>query len=106
MKKIFIGLISIIVIGVIVIIATGDGGDENGELITLEEYNKLKTGMNYETVCKIVGSEGTKLSETGTPGTELYTFCVSYEGDGETGANAVLLFQDNKLDTKSQYGLK
>lgn len=68
--------------------------------ITIEKYNKLKIGMSYEKVRKIVGGYGTQLSDAGSA--QVY----SYEGGGSTGANAVLTFSDGELSAKAQYGLE
>lgn len=73
-------------------------------LITLNEYNRLRTGMTRSEVYDIVGSFGELLSESSTNGYEIAIY--SYEGYGETGANAQLMFINRKLDTMSQYGLK
>lgn len=77
--------------------------DDN--LITLDEYNKLEVGMSRTEVYDIVGSFGTKTSETGQIGDDYHIEMYEYEGYGELGANAQLMFVNGVLDTMSQYGL-
>jgi hypothetical protein len=74
--------------------------------ITKEEFDKIQNGMTYEQVKQIVGGEGHKISETGKPGTPEHTVMYDYQGEGEIGANASLMFQGGKLINKSQFGLK
>jgi hypothetical protein len=74
--------------------------------ITKEEFDKIQNGMTYEQVVKIVGGEGHKVSESGKPGTTEHTVMYDYQGEGDLGANASLMFQGGKLINKSQFGLK
>ncbi len=80
------------------------GIDEH--LITLNEYNQLRSGMSRSEVYDIVGSFGEKLSETGNASDDYHIEMYSYEGYGNTGANAQLMFINGKLDTMAQYGLE
>jgi hypothetical protein len=74
--------------------------------ITKEEFDKIQNGMTYEQVKQIVGGEGQKISETGKPGAADHTVMYEYNGEGDIGANASLMFQGGKLINKSQFGLK
>jgi hypothetical protein len=74
--------------------------------VTLDEFNKISNGMTYEEVVEIIGGEGDLLSESGDKGTELHTVMYMYTGEGDLGANANFMFQNNKLENKSQIGLK
>lgn len=74
--------------------------------ITLEQFNQIENGMTIEEVVAIVGGEGEILSESGEKGTDLHKVMYSYSGEGELGANVSLMFQSNKLQNKSQFGLK
>lgn len=80
------------------------GIDEH--LITLNEYNQLKKGMYRSDVYDIVGSFGDKLSETENASSDSHIEMYTYEGYGDTGANAQLMFVNGKLDTMAQYGLE
>lgn len=75
--------------------------------ISLDEFNRIETGMTYDEVCKIIGGEGvlTSSSDFGIDDeykTELY----EWTGDGSIGANANIMFQNGKVTSKAQFGLK
>ena len=74
--------------------------------VTLDEFNQIQNSMTYDEVVAIVGGEGNLLSETGEKGSEFYTVMYDYKGEGDFGANANFMFQANKLQNKSQFGLK
>ncbi|MCQ6275792.1 DUF3862 domain-containing protein [Bacillus sp. V3B] len=74
--------------------------------VTLDKFDQIQNGMTYEEVIQIVGGEGNLLSESGEKGTEFYTVMYEYKGEGDLGANANFMFQGNKLQSKSQFGLK
>lgn len=75
--------------------------------ISLEEFNKIETGMTYEEVCDIVGGEGTLGSSVDIGvGAEYKTDIYQWTGDGSIGANANVTFQGGKVISKAQIGLK
>lgn len=76
----------------------------NNPTITLEEFNKLKTGMTHKQVANIVGSNGQLLSESDIAG--YHSYMIMWEGEESLGANANALFQNGKLVSKSQFGLR
>ena len=79
---------------------------ENKGTITMEEFESIKTGMSYEEVCEIIGSEGELLSEVDTGiGEEYHTVMYAWKGDA-VGANANVTFQGGKVTAKAQFGLK
>lgn len=73
-----------------------------GAGITKSNFDRIKTGMTYEQVVKILGKEGEELSsnEFGNIKT------VMYKWDGENFSNMNAMFQNGKLNSKSQFGLK
>lgn len=81
----------------------GEGSDVK---ITLEQFQQIQNGMTLEEVIELVGGEGEVVSESGEEGTDMHTVMYSYSGEGEMGANVSLMFQGNKLQNKSQYGLE
>lgn len=83
----------------------GLGGGSSVEM-TLDQFNQIQNGMTLEEVVAIVGGEGEIVSETGEKGSDLHTVMYSYAGKGDIGANVSLMFQGNKLENKSQFGLK
>ena len=75
--------------------------------ISLEEFNKIETGMTYNEVCDIVGGEGTLGSSVDVGvGDEYKTEIYQWTGDGSIGANANVTFQGGKVVSKAQIGLK
>ncbi|MGW8444271.1 DUF3862 domain-containing protein [Paenibacillus sp. S33] len=79
---------------------------QNSSTITKAEYEKIKSGMSYEQVTKIIGGPGEAISEVGEKGDEFYTVMYSYNGEGRLGASANFTFQGNKLQAKAQFGLE
>lgn len=77
--------------------------DTDGSL-TKEKFDQIKEGMTYEEVVAIIGSEGTVLSESGTPGDAYHTVIYEFETDGFM-SSANMTFQGGKLMNKAQYGL-
>lgn len=69
--------------------------------VTIENFNKLKTGMKYEDVVKILGSEGTVISESEVAGYKT----VMYQWKGGYVANMNCMFQNGKMMSKAQFGL-
>jgi hypothetical protein len=92
------------VVGLILIALAGCSAGEGS--ITKEEFDQIKTGMTYEQVVKIVGSEGVQAAESGDPKSKEYTTIYDFSGSGEIGANASFTFQGGKLITKAQTGLQ
>jgi outer membrane protein assembly factor BamE (lipoprotein component of BamABCDE complex) len=78
----------------------------NKGTITKAEFDEIQNGMSYDQVSKIIGGPGEVMSEVGTKGEQFYTVMYMYKGEGSLGSNANLMFQDGKLNTKAQFGLK
>lgn len=71
--------------------------------ITLEQYNKIQSGMTEEEMFNILGSKGTIGSETEF--SNIKTVIYEYEGKNSTGI-ATFTVQNGKVAIKTQYGLK
>lgn len=69
--------------------------------VTLDKYNKIKTGMTYAQAKAILG-EGQLTSQTKIMGTE----SIMYEWINKDGSNMNATFTGNKLDVKTQFELK
>ncbi len=69
--------------------------------VTMENYKKVKNGMSYEEVVEIFG-EGEEISSTNVAGYSTAT----YMWKPGTFSNVTLTFQNNKLISKFQMGLK
>lgn len=72
--------------------------------ITLDEFNRIQTGMTPEEVKEIVGGLGKVASESEMAGYK--TVILQFEGSGSLGANANVTFQNGKVVMKAQAGLK
>ena len=77
--------------------------DENSiDKMTMDKFNKITTGMTYEEVTKIVGSEGKLSTESSYGG---YSFKM-YVWEASNGiASASVSFTNGKVSAKSQLGL-
>jgi hypothetical protein len=71
---------------------------------SLDEFNRIQTGMSYAEVCKIIGGEGTELSRTDVAGTSMVIY--AWDGNSVAGANMNATFQNGRLMSKAQMGLK
>lgn len=80
------------------------GVSEDSEYITLDEYNQIQSGMTYEQVVEIVGSEGNPTVQSDGAGTsyQMYT----WYGNGTAGSNANVTFLNGTVTSKAQIGLK
>ena len=76
----------------------------DAEYITMEEYDKIESGMSYEEVRDIIGSDGelTSTSSVGEYKVDIYT----WYGDGAVGANANVTFENGSVVGKAQVGLR
>ena len=74
---------------------------ETSEL-KMEQYQKIKEGMPKSEVDQILGSKGTEISSSSGGG---FTFSV-YQWKSEEFSSITLTFKNDKVMTKSQYGLK
>lgn len=82
---------------------------KNKPTMSKAEFDKLESGMTYDEATAIIGGPGEVVSESGKKGgtdLEIHTVMLQYKGEGGVGANANLMFQDEKLVNKAQMGLK
>ncbi|AZU98978.1 hypothetical protein pW2_152 [Bacillus phage pW2] len=79
---------------------------KNDSKITKAEFDAIQSGMTYEEVVAIIGSEGELLSEVGSKGEQFHSVMYEWEGKGDFGANANFTFQEGKMEMKAQFGLK
>ncbi len=74
--------------------------------ITMAKYKKIKSGMTYQEVVKIIGEEGEESSRVEIPGIPI-TVMYMWKAKGFMAmGNMNATFQGNKLTTKAQFGLK
>lgn len=78
----------------------------NSNEVTRSEYQEVETGMSYSTVENIVGESGEKVSSSevdGFGGSGVSTNL--YRWQNSDGTNMVVIFQNNEVISKSQFGL-
>lgn len=81
--------------------------DSKDVIVTLDEYNQLKSGMTEQQVWDIIGGQCTNTGTTDLGiGDQYVTVSYGCNGNGSIGANVILMFQGGKLSIMSQTGLK
>lgn len=83
---------------------TVSGTTDDSEYISMEEYNKIETGMTYEQVKEIVGSAGEVSSQVESGGYKIVI--ITWYGNGVAGSNANVTFTNNEVTGKAQVGLQ
>lgn len=75
---------------------------QSGEKITMDEFNQVQTGMSYDQVKEIFKRDGMLKSETSIAGgdSKLFSWINS------DGSNAIITFNGNGVDSKTQTNLK
>lgn len=112
-----IGFFVFIIVFTVIINASGTTTPDGGfavpsigeQVITYAEYMQIKDGMTYEEVVKIIGAPGREESRNtmpAIPGISPALTTVMYGWANNNGSNASMMFQNNKLNMKSQFGLK
>jgi hypothetical protein len=79
------------------------------EIVTYDEYEKIKDGISYNQVVQIIGAQGEELSRNkieGIPGVMESIETVMYQWVNSSGGNMNAMFQNDKLIQKAQFGLK
>lgn len=80
---------------------------KNKPTISMSEFESISSGMTYEEVVEIIGSEGELLSESDLGIGDAYKSAIyMWEGEGSLGANANVTFQGGKVLSKAQMGLE
>lgn len=74
--------------------------------ISMSEFERIETGMTYDEVVEIVGTDGELSTSVDMFGSDLKTEMYIWHGNGVTGSNANVTFQGGKVVAKSQVGLK
>lgn len=70
--------------------------------ISMDKYNQIKNDMKKSEVEKIIGSAGEEISSSSGGG---FTF-TTVKWSGENFATIIISFKNDKVMSKSQYGLK
>lgn len=75
---------------------------ESSSGLTKAKFEQLKVGMKKSEVEDILGSAGSEVSTTTGGGMTFST----YKWEGENFASVIIVFQNEKVMSKTQYGLK
>ena len=105
MKELFWGII----ISFIIAMFFGFGSSCIPDKFTMAQFNRLQNGMSYAQCCGILEAEGELDSENiidGVPGVMPTLITRAYSWTNSNGSNIMCIFQNNKLNTKAQAGLK
>ncbi|MGI5932565.1 MAG: DUF3862 domain-containing protein [Eubacterium sp.] len=70
--------------------------------ITGKNFKKIKTGMSYKEVLKIIGKKGKLISTSETNGTKTN----AYQWRTGSSGTVVIIFQNNKVMSKTQVGVE
>lgn len=111
--RVLFGTILLFVGIFIIAIAIAGNGDSVGsavkeataEYITSEKFSAIETGMTYDEVVNIVGSDGELLSQSDVGGSGEYKFEIYVWYGVAPGSNANVTFQGGKVIAKAQFGL-
>lgn len=105
--RVFWGTI-LLFVGIFIFVGAigGNGGSAKSEVqgITAEKFNAIETGMTYDDVVNIIGSEGELSSQVDIGGDEYKTEIYVWYG-AVPGSNANVTFQGGKVVAKAQLGL-
>lgn len=91
----------------VVLLTAGCGGAS--KKITMEKFNKIQDGMSYSQVSSIMGDPGELGASTtmpGIPGIIEKLESKIYMWKNSDGTNMNVQFQNDKVMTKAQFGLK
>lgn len=78
-------------------------------VVTMDEYRQLKNGISYDEAVRIIGSAGEEMSSNtidGVPGVMPSVTTIMYSWQNDDASNMNAMFQNDKLTTKAQFGLK
>lgn len=94
---------------VIIITVTMAGCGKPESKYTLKQYNQLTTGMSHSECIRILGDQGVQASESiiqGIPGVMPTLKTEAYQWKNKDGSNLIVMFQNDRLTSKAQAGLK
>ena len=72
--------------------------------VSKAKYDRLQTGISYSSAVSILGCQGEEVARSEMAG--YTTVMYNWYGSRLTGANMNVMFQNNKLVQKAQFGLK
>lgn len=97
-----------IILGLFIILAAVGCGAPKAKY-SLKQYNQLSDGMTHGQAMRILGDQGVSTGESvmpGVPGVMEKIKTETFTWKNEDGSNMIVMFQNDKLIMKSQFGLK
>lgn len=97
-----------IIVGLFIILSVAGCGTPKAKY-SLNQYNQLSDGMSHKQAVSILGDQGISTGESvmpGVPGVMEKIKTESFSWKNEDGSNMIIMFQNDKLIMKSQFGLK
>mgnify|MGYP001263540221 CR=1 FL=1 len=93
--------LTLVLVMAVAVMAAGPG-------ITKANFDLIKKDMTYAEVVNILGKDGELMSESefGEIKTQMYSWKAGRKDRGSLGANMNAMFQNERLVSKAQYGLK
>ncbi|MCS5644363.1 MAG: hypothetical protein NZ807_14045 [Dehalococcoidia bacterium] len=85
------------------------GCPSGNNVVSNAEYRQIENGMSYSQVVTIIGYGGTESSSgiiEGVPGVMPSITTKLYMWQNSDGSNMNAMFQNDKLTSKAQFGLK
>ena len=73
----------------------------SSSIVTKSEYEKVSEGMSYSQVRAIIGCDGEEMSHSDYSGIST----IMYSWKNSNGSNMIVMFQDDRLINKSEFGL-
>jgi predicted Zn finger-like uncharacterized protein len=80
-----------------------------GPVVSMSEYQKVANGMSYSQVAQIIGEPGEETGRSNiesVPGVTANVETVSYQWINHDGSHMNAIFQNDRLITKTQFGLR
>jgi len=105
MKKHIIFLVLVVLISLM----AGCSSQPPPTPITMGKYNMLFPGASYSHACSVIGIDGVETSSSEMPGIPGFTQSirtVMYVWQNPDGSSMSAMFQNDKLISKAQLGLK
>ena len=90
---------------VLVALAVGPARAQQDCRVSSLVYERLTTGMTYEEVVRVVGCEGSQVSDTEIAGAHRFTYVWS-AGEATNTNHINAIFENGKLIRKDQSGLE
>jgi hypothetical protein len=91
-------------------VSDGGGSSLSGQsVVTMSKYEQIQNNMSYDQAVQIIGKHGVEMSRNhiqGVPGVMPSVDTVMYQWMNSGGSNMNAMFQNDKLVSKAQAGLR